>query len=53
MSMVKKSMSSQKEKDPFCGMLVDPRTATKIVVAGKTYYLCQMCAADLKKSLAK
>lgn len=46
-------MSSQKEKDPFCGMLVDAKTATKIFVAGKTYYLCPTCVADLKRSLAR
>ena len=29
------------EKDPVCGMSVDPKTATiKSVYQGKTYYFC-------------
>lgn len=30
-----------KEKDPVCGMMVDPQTAKeKMVYRGKTYYFC-------------
>jgi YHS domain-containing protein len=28
------------EKDPVCGMMVDPKTSRKSEYRGKTYYFC-------------
>ncbi len=39
------------EKDPVCGMVVDPKTATlKTDYRGKTYYFC---SADCKMTFEK
>lgn len=39
------------EKDPVCGMEVDPKTATaKSIYQGKTYYFC---SAEDKKEFDK
>lgn len=39
------------EKDPVCGMLVDPqRAAGSLIHGGKTYYFCsQSCRAKFEK----
>jgi YHS domain-containing protein len=43
------------EKDPVCGMDVDPKTATwKSEYQGKTYYFCAPgCKADFDKNPQK
>jgi len=43
------------EKDPICGMMVDPkRAAGSSVYAGKTYYFCSPgCKATFDKGPAK
>ena len=47
-------MSSQKVKDPVCGMMVDPKTAVRLVIDNHTYYLCsQRCAEQLKAKKVK
>ena len=47
-------MSSQRVKDPICGMMVDPKTAVNLVIGGETYYLCsQRCAEQLKAKKGK
>ena len=42
-------------KDPVCGMMVDPKTATaKTEYKGQTYYFCsQGCKADFDKNPEK
>lgn len=39
------------EKDPVCGMLVDPqRAAGSLIQGGKTYYFCSpTCRAKFEK----
>jgi len=47
-------MSSQRVKDPICGMMVDPNTAIKVVVDGNTYYACsERCAQQIKSKKGK
>ena len=47
-------MSSQKVKDPICGMMVDPEIAIKLVIGNETYYLCsERCADQLKAKKGK
>jgi P-type Cu+ transporter len=43
------------EKDPVCGMMVDPQTAAgKSEYQGKTYYFCAPgCKSDFDKEPAK
>ena len=43
------------ERDPICGMMVDPiRAAGTSVYGGKTYYFCSAgCKATFEKSPAK
>ncbi len=43
------------EKDPVCGMDVDPKTATRIsVYQGKTYYFCSPgCKRDFDQQPQK
>src|SRR5437868_2473012 len=43
------------ERDPVCGMTVDPaKAAAKVAYAGKTYYFCAKgCAARFDKDPAK
>jgi len=43
------------EKDPVCGMMVDPKTAAgKSVYKGKTYYFCAPgCKKDFDKEPEK
>jgi Cu+-exporting ATPase len=43
------------EKDPVCGMTVDPkRAAGSSAYGGKTYYFCSVgCKATFEKSPAK
>jgi len=43
------------EKDPICGMIVDPRKAAgKSTYAGKTYYFCNIgCKTTFDKNPAK
>jgi P-type Cu+ transporter len=47
--------SAPKEKDPVCGMLVDPQKAAgKVEHAGKTYYFCSArCAERFQKEPEK
>ncbi len=46
---------SKMEKDPVCGMDVDPKTApAKSVYQGKTYYFCSLgCKRDFDKEPQK
>lgn len=39
------------ERDPVCGMMVDPKTAAaKMEYQGKTYYFCSPgCKSDFEK----
>jgi len=47
-------MSSQRVKDPICGMMVDPNTAIKVIVNGNTYYACsERCAQQIKSKKGK
>jgi YHS domain-containing protein len=47
-------MSSQRAKDPICGMMVDPNMAIKVVVEGNTYYACsERCALQIKSKKSK
>jgi len=42
-------MSSQRVKDPICGMMVDPKTAIKVTVDEETYYACsERCAKQIR-----
>ena len=43
------------ERDPICGMMVDPkRAAGSAVYGGKTYYFCSPgCKATFEKTPAK
>lgn len=42
-------MSSQKVRDPVCGMMVDPAKSVKVVLDEETYFLCsEHCASQLK-----
>ncbi len=42
------------EKDPVCGMTVDPKTAVKSEYQGRTYYFCsQGCKASFDKDPGK
>jgi YHS domain-containing protein len=43
------------EKDPVCGMMVDPKTAEfKSIYQGKTYYFCSPgCKRDFDKEPQK
>ncbi len=42
------------EKDPVCGMMVDPKTSRKSEYRGKTYYFCSAgCKADFDKDPEK
>lgn len=43
------------EKDPICGMMVDPkRAAGSSAYAGKTYYFCSAgCKATFEKNPAR
>jgi Cu+-exporting ATPase len=43
------------EKDPVCGMMVDPKTAAgKSAYQGKTYYFCSSgCKRDFDKEPQK
>jgi YHS domain-containing protein len=34
------AQTSKTEKDPVCGMKVDPKTAPSSTYQGKTYYFC-------------
>ncbi|MGB7848189.1 MAG: heavy metal translocating P-type ATPase [Candidatus Acidiferrum sp.] len=47
--------SAPKEKDPVCGMMVDPqKPAGKVEHAGKTYYFCSVrCAERFQKEPEK
>lgn len=42
------------EKDPVCGMMVDPKTAQKSEYRGKTYYFCSAdCMMEFDKNPEK
>ena len=46
-------MSTQRVKDPICGMMVDPARSIEVVLDGETYYLCsERCADRLKETKA-
>lgn len=36
----RRAETSKTEKDPVCGMKVDPKTAPSSTYQGKTYYFC-------------
>ncbi len=48
LDILKKVFSSEgKEKDPVCGMSVDPKTALHAAREGKQYYFCsQNCLTE-------
>ena len=42
------------ERDPVCGMMVDPKTSKKSEYRGKTYYFCSAgCMKDFDKNPEK
>ncbi len=42
------------EKDPVCGMMVDPKTSRKSEYRGKTYYFCSAgCMKEFDKDPEK
>ena len=48
------AQTSQTEKDPVCGMKVDPKTAPSSTYKGKKYYFCSPEEkVDLDKDPAK
>lgn len=50
LDIFKKLFSSEgKEKDPVCGITVDPKTALHTVHEGKQYYFCsENCRSKFK-----
>ena len=39
-------MQSTTERDPVCGMEVDPATAVAVEYGGRVYYFCEAACAD-------